>query len=151
MTEEFPYAITPEHEVPRVLTPWEGQAAQFPPIGEPGLGYEQRTIGPPKQPTIVDCLSYRDANGVLIGILYHYNENNPFQEPDTMNIMVDPNRQREGAGTALLREATTRWPGIEEKGYPHQTWTPESMAFVDGLVAKGIVDEDRTMFRKDVE
>ena len=151
MTDEFPYAVTPEHEIPRVMTPWEGQAAQFAKVGEPGLGYEQRTIGPPDNTTIVDCLTYRDPNGMLFGILYHYNENNPFQAPDTITILVDPDRQREGAGTALLREATTRWAGIEEKGFANQTWTPESMAFVDALVAKGIVDEARTVFRKDTE
>ena len=144
MTEEFPYAIDEQHAIDEVLTPWQGQAAQFPPFGEPGLGYEQRTIGPPEKRTVVDCLTYRDANGVLIGLLFHYNENNPFQEPDSLTFMVNPDRQREGAGTALLGEAVSRWPGIQEKGYGHQTWTPESMAFIDALVKKGVVNEDRT-------
>lgn len=34
---------------------------------------------------------------LVFGILYHYNENNPFQAPDTITILVDPDRQREGA------------------------------------------------------
>lgn len=144
MSDEFQYAVTPDHEIDRVMTPWEGQVAQFPPFGEPGLGYEQRIIGPQDNTTVVDCLTYRDANGVLIGILYHYNENNPFQEPDSLTFMVNPDRQREGAGTALLGDAVRRWPGIQEKGYGHQTWTPDSQAFIDALVKKGMVNETRT-------
>lgn len=142
----FKYADD-DHLNAELFTTWEAQAGQFPPHGLPGITMQHLTIGPPDNQTVVDCLLYRDDDGLLVGILAHYNENNPLQLPDSVNLLVKPDYQRQGVGKALAREATTIWPRIlKVKGTKHQHWTSESIAWADALVAKGEVDEKRTEF-----
>lgn len=142
--DDFVYG-PPDHLNVEIKTTWEEQASQFPLHGEPGITYQQLTIGPPDNNTIVDVLLYRDDDGVLVGILAKYNENNPLQEPDSVNLLVKPDQQRRGIGKSLAREACTRWPHIlQVKGTKIQHWTAESLGWADALVAKGEMNETRT-------
>lgn len=144
MPDDYVYAADDHLNVP-ITTTWDQQAVQFPSQGEPGITYEQRVIGPPGSETVVDCLLYRDDDGILIGILAHYNEGNPFQEPDTVNLLVKPDQQRKGVGKSLAREACTRWPQIlQVKGTQIQYWTSDSLGWAEALVAKGEMNETRT-------
>lgn len=142
--EDFEYG-PPDHLNVEFHTTWEQQASQFPPHGLPGITLQQITLGPPDNQTVVDCLLYRDDDGNLIGILAHYNENNPLQEPDTVNLLVKPDQQRKGVGKSLAREACTLWPHIlQVKGTQIQYWTAESLGWAEALVAKGEMNETRT-------
>ena len=88
------------------IADWDSQAHQYPPTGEPGLGY---FAGQTPQ-GVIDCLLWRSSTGELVGILNHY----PFltpegQEPGTVNLWVKPGWQRRGIGRRLARAAAERW------------------------------------------
>ena len=103
----------------------------------PGITYQQLTIGPPENNTVVDVLLYRDDDGAD-GILAKYNENNPLQEPYSVNLLVKPDQQRRGVGKSLAREACSRWPQIlKVKGTKIQRWTAESLAWGRCFGGKG--------------
>lgn len=141
---KFKYADD-DHLNIKITTTWEAQATQFAPTGEPGITLECKTIGPPDKETVVDCLLYRDEDGILIGILAHYNDNHPSQVPDSVNLLVKPDQQRQGVGKSLAREACSRWPQIlKVKGTKIQYWTAESLAWAEALVAKGEMNQSRT-------
>ncbi len=120
---------------------WDSQASQFPYKDAPGISLERRTDGQLGS-TVVDCLLYRQESGLLAGILYHYNEDCPYQQPGSCNLWVRPDAQHQGIGTALTREAWHRW-GIV---YEEQTMTPGSVAWIDALVEQGILNPERTRF-----
>jgi hypothetical protein len=106
MDENTP--ITPPAGRPRMLRakpplPWALVAARHPGAGRPGITAE--TAG------TVDVLLYRDAAGALTGVLYHRARSTPTGErlPGELSVWVDPDRQRQGTGTKLTREAGRRW------------------------------------------
>jgi ribosomal protein S18 acetylase RimI-like enzyme len=102
-----------EVEVIPMAYTWESQAVQYAPTGQPGLGYERHyadgTDTGPEAP--VDCLLVRDANGMLVGILNHYPEDDPGgrEKAGNVNLWVHPDRRRRGIATLLLTEADARW------------------------------------------
>ena len=141
---KFKYADD-DHLNVEITTTWEAQASQFAPTGPPGITLERKTIGPPDKETVVDCLLYRNDEGMLIGILAHYNDNHPSQVPDSVNLLVKPDQQLKGVGKGLAREACSRWPQIlKVKGTKIQHWTAESLAWAEALVAKGEMNQSRT-------
>jgi GNAT superfamily N-acetyltransferase len=87
---------------------WEGQAAQYPPTGEPGIGYFAGDAGYNKP---VDCLLRRDGTGLLRGILNHYPvDMPPWEKAGNVTVLVQPGWRRNGIASALLDEARRRWP-----------------------------------------
>lgn len=122
--------------VPNLAFSWESQAVQYAPKGEPGIHLEQHTVGK----TIIDCLLCRDQDGLLIGILNHYNEGSPLEKAGACNLWIKPECRRQGIAAVLLRDAWHRW----SLDYEQQTWTPEGHAWLDGLVNKGKIDSEYT-------
>ena len=89
------------------MATWEGQAAQYPLTGPPGISYLRGHAG---NNVFVDCLLYRDDSGELVGILNHYpTDIPPLQHAGDENIWVHPDRRRQGIGTALALESSIRW------------------------------------------
>jgi hypothetical protein len=115
---------------------WDHEACQYAPIGVPGIHLETHAF----MASVVDCLLYRDSGGRLIGILNHYNENNPLEKPNAMNVWVKPENQRRGIATELLREANKLWTLTNE----HLRYTVEGDAWIASLVAQGKIDQQRT-------
>jgi GNAT superfamily N-acetyltransferase len=95
---------------------WHSQEQQYPATGLPGINYFKGELPDGKW---VDCLLYRDDEGVLVGILNHY----PFcfpglEEKGNVNIWIKPSRQRQGIGTALVTEAIRRYKiNFEQQRY----------------------------------
>jgi ribosomal protein S18 acetylase RimI-like enzyme len=105
---------------------WESQARQYAENGAPGLTLEQHMVevdtgievfdvpaelaGPGV--SVVDCLLFRGEDGSLVAILNHYDGKNPLEAADAVNLWVRPDRQREGIGKMMTREAMQRWPGV---------------------------------------
>jgi ribosomal protein S18 acetylase RimI-like enzyme len=105
---------------------WASQAKQYAKSGAPGLALEQHMVdtetgdevfdvpadlaGPGI--SVVDCLLYRDEDGLLVGILNHYDGKIPLEAADAVNLWVRPDRQRQGIGKMMTREAMKRWPGV---------------------------------------
>ncbi len=85
---------------------WESQASQYAPRGEPGIRYEQHTVG--SWP--IDCLLYRGSSGNLFGILNPYPVDcPPYEKAGNINFWVRPDQRRRGIGTKLILEARSRW------------------------------------------
>ena len=82
----------------------------------------------------MDCLLYRDSEGVLSGILNRYDGKNPLEKLDAVNIWVRPDRQRQGIATALLRDAKRRWPGITAE---KQRYTEDGIKLLATLLRRG--------------
>lgn len=118
---------------------WESQAAQYPPSGQPGVSYFRGDVsddgyGPG---AYVDCLLFRDASGVLVGVLNHYPADfPPYESAGNVLVLVRDDRRRRGIGTALLREAMTRWP----VDLYAQRYTETGADFVGALIARGALD-----------
>ncbi len=120
-----------------VVFSWPAQAAQYPPVGPPGISYFRGDVSTAARAAYVDCLLMRDVNGVLTGILNHYPQDlPPYEQAGAVNIWVRPDRQRRGIGTRLAREALTRWP-IEIR---QQHLTPAGAAFAEALERRGVID-----------
>lgn len=81
--------------------------------------------------TTINCLLYRDSEGVLIGILNHYDGKNPLESADAVNLWVRPDMQRKGIGRELVAKAQERWPAINPEG---QRYTPEGVQFITALL-----------------
>lgn len=120
----------------RKVYEWHTQVPQYAKTGEPGVTYEQNHIkaatgvdatGQPVPGPPVDCLLWRDPEGVLRGILNHYPiAIPPFEEAGNVNVWVDPDWQRRGIATALCEAAMQRWPVDLDQ----QSYTPAGAAFV---------------------
>lgn len=105
---------------------WASQAKQYAESGAPGLTLEQHMVkvdtgievfdvpaelaGP--DVSVVDCLLLRDELGSLVAILNHYDGKNPLEAADAVNLWVRPDRQGQGIGKMMTREAMKRWPGV---------------------------------------
>jgi len=128
--------------LPRMRTGWEDQASQYAPVGPPGITLVSQTVafGGSTLTTIIDCLLYRNEDGLLLGILNHFTEGNPFQKPGSCNLWVKPGHQRQGIASALLREAWHRW----HLKYEDQDWTTHGDAWLQGLVERGKINPELT-------
>ena len=118
------YEVTIEEALP-----WWSQANQYPPVGEPGIGYFAGVVYSDKPP--IHCLLYRGSLGILTGILNYYEvDYPPYEKAGNVNVFVKPNQQRKGIGTALVQEALRRWPHL--KDHP-QRYTAQGAAFREHL------------------
>lgn len=118
---------------------WPSQVRQYAYRDAPGIGFERHSTAEMGAQlgdviAVIDCVLYRDENGLLVGILNHYDGNNPMEAKDNVNLWVAPDHQRQGIGTALLREAFIRWPEIDLE---QQRYTRQGVLFIDGLLKKG--------------
>lgn len=118
---------------------WESQACQYPPTATPGIHLISPRITLSGHDTVVDCLLYYNDDEQLVGIFNHYNANNPLQVEGSANLWVRPDHQRQGIGTSLLRRADELWDLFDQPSY-----TPQGNAWIEGLVAKGKIDQART-------
>lgn len=132
--------------IPEMNYTWESQAVQYPATGEPGITVETYALGTGEHASKVDCLLYRDDDGQLIGILNRYYENNPHQAPDTGNLWVKPDCHHNGVATALLRKAAELYPEKAQGWVDNQTFTHAGVAWIESLVRKGIINQERTAF-----
>ena len=85
---------------------WESQVSQYPPFGEPGISYYKGVLD---ADLYVDCLLWRDDNGILRGILNHYPIKTEWEKVGNANIWVHPGWQGKGIGSALMDEAMKRY------------------------------------------
>lgn len=129
---------------------WASQAKQYAETGAPGLTLEQHMVdlhtgdevfgvsaelaGP--DISVVDCLLLRDRAGSLVAILNHYDGKNPLEAADAVNLWVRPDRQQEGIGKMMAREAAKLWPGVTLE---NQRYTPTGMFLLRSLMR----DEER--------
>lgn len=115
---------------------WESQAAQYAYRDEPGLRWERHHLGELGSMTQIDCLLMRGDDGVLVGILnYYLDDNNPYETPGNVNMWVRPDMQRRGLGTRLLDEAQKRY-WID---FSKQRYTEQGLAMVRRLIEKGVL------------
>lgn len=88
---------------------WQSQVKQYPPAGEPGMGYFAGSLSDPDLPP-VDCLLWRSDDGALRGILNHFPvDYPPWEQAGNITLIVDPTRRRQGIAHRLLAEADRRW------------------------------------------
>lgn len=127
---------------------WESQARQYAEFGPPGISLEShyldmasdREVYPlgadltDPNVTCINCLLHRDSDGRLDGILNHYDGKNPLERKDAINLWVRPDSQRRGIGTALVREAVGRWPGID---YRELRYTQDGLGLLKRFIESG--------------
>lgn len=112
-----------------ILT-WESQVSQYPERGEPNtielfLGDESENF-PGKPP--INCLLWRDGDGLIRGILNHYPDDYPpYEQRGNINVFVQPEWKRRGIGTALWDKAIELFG---EPNYHQQTYSPEGIKAV---------------------
>jgi GNAT superfamily N-acetyltransferase len=106
---------------------FESQSCQFPEKGNPGLEHlvvddSAKELHPkgtiPEGSVMVHCITWRKMSGDLIGILYYYPVDNPWEKAGNVNLYIDPKHRRQGIGTKLLDYAFTQWKiKIEQQRY----------------------------------
>jgi len=109
---------------------WESQVRQYPLKDRPGVQYYKGVID---LDNYVDCLLYRDLTGAVVGILNHYNKDNPWERAGNVNIWVHPDHTRKRIATLLWQEARHRW-NVTLVG---QRFTPAGAALANALRAEG--------------
>jgi GNAT superfamily N-acetyltransferase len=101
---------------------WEKQKRQYPRQNKHGIHYFKTVIGDKH----VDCLLYYDEKQKLCGIFNHFPfDIPPYEVAGNINIIVNPTMRRKGIGTALLKEAMSRWD-IDLK---RQLWSMKGKKF----------------------
>ena len=136
--------------IPGPAFSWKSQAAQYETSGVPGQRLEYHWVDlqsgeevfppdPQDGPDVVgctriDCLLHRGEDGLLEGILNHYDGRNPLESKDSINVWVRPDRQRQGIGSDLVRRAVTLWPGVT---YDKQRYTDAGIALLQSMMRAG--------------
>jgi ribosomal protein S18 acetylase RimI-like enzyme len=88
--------------------------------------------------SVVDCLLLRDDLGSLVAILNHYDGKIALEAADSVNLWVRPDRQREGIGKMMTREAMKRWPGVKLE---NQRYTRIGVRLLQSLIREdGVAD-----------
>lgn len=96
------------------------------------LGYHTEIVEGADGP--VDCLLWRDSNGYIRGIHYHYPVDfPPFERAGNVNMWVAPGWQGAGIGTTLLAAADRRWL----INFAQQSYTTGGLAFVQRYLMRG--------------
>ena len=111
--------------------PFNGQASQFDKKGPPGLSYFRGEGGDSlKKGQWVDCLLWRDDNGILKGIVYHYPQNMALEKKGNMNVFISPDSKRQGIASILVAEAIKRY-NVDLR---RQRYSEEGAAFINNFV-----------------
>jgi GNAT superfamily N-acetyltransferase len=119
------------------LYSWESQVQQYPRFGVPGrISYFAGVVD--SQTTPVDCLLWRDENGLLRGILNHYPiDYPPFERAGNVNLWVDPEWQKRGIGTDLVKKCIELYGPLKVE---QQKYSRDGAEFITKLITKGIVE-----------
>jgi GNAT superfamily N-acetyltransferase len=136
--------------IPGPAFSWESQAVQYEVTGVPGRSLEYHWVdldsgeevfppNPQDGPDIagatrIDCLLHRGEDGLLDGILNHYDGKNPIEGKDSINVWVRADRQRQGIGRGLVHHAITLWPGVT---YDKQRYTLDGVELLRDLIQRG--------------
>ncbi|WP_370943969.1 GNAT family N-acetyltransferase [Amycolatopsis sp. cg5] len=115
-----------------VVFSWPSQAGQYPAGGPPGITYFRGDVSEFFGPgAYVDCLLFRDVDGVLVGILNHYPQDMaPRVKAGEVLIQVREDRRRRGIATKLLQEALSRW----SLDFERQNYTPSGVEFTEAFI-----------------
>ena len=112
---------------PGTVFSFESQVCQYPRLGAPGIDYFAGVIpihaerGDPP----IDCLLWRDEQGLVRGILNHYPvDYPPHERAGNINLYVHPEWRRRGIATALLREAERRYGSTR---WAQQRYSPDGL------------------------
>lgn len=106
---------------------WESQLVQYPPTGEPGLGYFAGVMPHALDKPPVDCLLWRSDAGVVQGVLNYFPvDYPPWEKAGNITLIVDPARRHEGIALRLLTEAASRW----EIDWAQQAYTEDGLLVV---------------------
>jgi GNAT superfamily N-acetyltransferase len=128
---------------------WDSQAQQYARAGASGIRYERHQIPKAWPPHAVsECLLYYDDKGVLRGILNYFpiTASVPLgngwvaeERAGSVNVWVDPARQRRGIASTLLADAVRRW----KIDFERQEYTAEGAALVNAFKSKNAAAETR--------
>lgn len=120
--------MLPEPTIPqRWLFTFESQAAQFPRHGKPGLEVAREMAA---EDIPVDCVTWRNRHGHVVGILYHYPTDSLLEKAGNVNVWVRSDSKHQGVGRRLI-EAASEWWDIN---FEQQRYTPEGQAFAKALL-----------------
>jgi GNAT superfamily N-acetyltransferase len=106
----------PPRRVPFDIThTWESQVPQYSRPDVPReAGINHWVVPAAEAPVPIECLLYRNAGHLLLGILNYYPQGSPLGElPHDFMVIVHPRSRRQGIGKALLEAAVDRWPDID--------------------------------------
>ena len=85
------------------LDHWNKSTSKIDELGPPGLNVVQVRL-------LVQTLVYRDEEGFLKGVLYHYPQGFAhMKKPGEVELMVHPDSRRQGIGMKLLKEGIRLW------------------------------------------
>lgn len=115
----FPHAPTPGTAIPELKTPWYIHVQLYPQHGQPNTT-RHMTCDQDK----LHALLHFDSDGVLDGLLTYLD--------GQVVVRVRPDRQRQGIGAELTRDARSRWPVDRAK----QLVTPEGSRLVASNIRK---------------
>jgi GNAT superfamily N-acetyltransferase len=114
---------------------WESQVKQYPTLGAPGIQYFAGVVEGREKP--VDCLLCKDVTGHVRGILNHYPVDFlPLEVAGNVNIWVDPEWQRKGIATALIKRCIQMYGQIPVE---QQKYTSEGVQLLTAMLKKGIM------------
>ena len=125
----------PVATVPPAFT-WASQVRQYPKIGPSGLSVFEGDMRPLGYTLPVLCLCWRDARGLLRGVLNYYQETTEWEDAGNANVFVDPEWYGRGIGTVLLLDAVERF-GLD---LHRQRFTQQGAAFMRRLIEKGVIE-----------
>lgn len=131
--------IGPEYQLP-----WDHDTNfLLPEIGDPGIQYVRRrgqvmTLFDVE--ANVDCLIYRDNAGLLAGLLFRFpkairDENGLVGSAGEITLAVKPDHRRQGIGTALLKEAASRW----DINWANQSYSASGLELIKSVVDREII------------
>lgn len=113
---------------------WIGQSVQY--LVRTDIprqaGIVHWTVPASEAPVRIECLLFWTERLTLGGIFNYYPDGGPWGEkPHDTLTLVNPTLRRQGIGTALLREAMSRWPAID---LSTQSYSDDGWAFVSSLI-----------------
>lgn len=100
---------------------WDRTTKKLEELGTSGL----ETISTKKS---THTITYRDEEGVLLGVLWFYPKGNlPAKNPGEVEVVVHPDHRRHGIGMLLIKEAIRLWDIQAKK----QRYNPASAALTE--------------------
>jgi GNAT superfamily N-acetyltransferase len=122
---------------------WDDNNFSLPEIGDPGIQCMRRRgwVGAQFDLTAtVDCLIYRDTAGLLVGYLLRFpkairDKNGLVGSAGEITLAVKPDHRRQGIGTALLKEAASRW----DTNWANQSYSASGLELIKSVVDREII------------
>jgi GNAT superfamily N-acetyltransferase len=116
----------------------------LPEIGAPGIQYLRRRGSvmafSADVVATVDCVLYRDNAGLLVGILFRFpkairDDIGLVASAGELSLVVKPDHCRQGIGTALLKEAASRW----DIHWANQSYSAGGLELIKSVVDREII------------